>query len=188
MIDEKKQYLTRLTSRCEQYSERVKGNELNAEYASFDLLTSVFSALDGGISQQEINKALPHEAWRKHQVSFPVAWVRPLVNAWRTYADGGESISMERAFGISKGGRGSSNLRTTAKKRDEAQKLSNEVLIGLLRQGEAANQSGMISEVAARFGVSREKVREAYKEHSHRTLEKLSAGNGCQPIETNDRK
>lgn len=164
MTSDKEEYLRKLSAKARQYADRVANSEISAQYASLDLLSTIFLAIEEGLDNSEITVCYPVASWREDTVEVPRALLRPIVESWMEYQSGSKKLG--EAFNVEGGGQGRRSVRNTEKTNNRDQRLSNRVVYLLLQaegNGRPISQDAAFQTVVEESGVNYETVRKAFQ-------------------------
>jgi hypothetical protein len=140
---------------------------------ALEMMTIALSAFDEGFTHAEIADAYPVEAWRKDTVEVPRAWIRELVDCWRTYKDAPTGTDFGEAFKIDGQGQGRRPVRSDFEAFAKVGRRRNEVVIEYLMAraaGQRPSWNAAIAKVAIAEGVSTDTVKGAMDESRDRIL------------------
>ena len=173
--DEQK-FLAEFRARAQQYVDRVVAGDLTKEFASFEMLMSIFSALEADFAEDKLTSHYPVKAWREDQVAVPRGLLRPLVDGWKEYIEGQPNLTLGKAMNLEGGGKGTSPVLKTEKTLDRNMALSNLVVVEI-RLAELnhtpISQDAAIQAVVEAQNVNYETVRKAFRRFGPGTLEEL---------------
>ncbi len=175
-IESEDDFLEALSARARQLADSASNGKLPKSYASLEILTSIFSAFEGGINKEKIAACYPVAVWREDRVEVPRALLRSIVQCWMEYVDAETSLTLGEAFGLEGGGSGKRPTKALQHKLDRNRRLSNLAIVDYISSrmdGTPISQDAAFQAVAESEGVSYETVKKAYRKHSPETLKKL---------------
>ncbi len=176
LIESDDDFLEALNARARQLVDSASNGKLPESYASLEILTSIFSAFEGGIAKEKIAACYPVAAWREDRVEVPRALLGSVVQCWKEYVDVEASLTLGKAFGLEGGGSGKRPTKALQHKLDRDRRLSNLAIVDIISsrmEGAPISQDAAFQAVAESEGVSYETVKKAYRKHSPETLKKL---------------
>ncbi|MFU1478207.1 hypothetical protein ACM25N_11080 [Roseovarius sp. C7] len=176
LVTNEEKFLEQFSARARQYADLVKAGELPVQYACFDLLSSIYSAIEGGMEGDRITSAYPMKDWQERTVEVPQALLRPIVESWMEYGLGNKKLG--EAFQIEGGGQGKRLIKRLREKADRDIRLSNKVvclLVDAKHRGAPISQDAAFQTIVEVDGEQYETVRKAFQKYGRDTLDHLEA-------------
>lgn len=151
--EDETRFLRQLRARMVQFCERVSAGKLPAAYASFELLSALYSAKE--IEQKKLSETFPSQNWRDDTVEVPRALLAPLAQGWLRHREG--EVDLSAAFELAASSKGKKPSVKAELTRERDIRLSNMVVIELIE----AELSGSTISVDAACATVQEKLEAA---------------------------
>lgn len=152
-----------------------KERKVPTTYIALEAIGSIFNANKSGLALDDLADAFP-ETWGGDMITLPASLVACIVAAWEDYRDPEARITMGPAFQIEGQSQGKWSIKRQQAARDKNTRLANEVMIDYLVSGASETPETLefiIAEVAAKYEISYETVKNAHSKYSRTTLKKL---------------